>query len=109
MDEKGSKPTFLPTLDPFRDIDKNHTIVTEIITKLIRWEFSSVMFRSKITELTVGEFSSGNSLQDFVHGISSRVSWDGERQGVFGMGPNNYQINLFGILSGSDPLKNCRK
>ena len=37
-----------------------HAIVTEIITKLIRWEFSPVMFLSKITELIVGEFSSGN-------------------------------------------------
>ena len=55
---------------------KRHTIVTEIITKLIRWEFSPVMFLSKITELIVGEFSSGSSLQDFVHGISVRVSWD---------------------------------
>ena len=53
-----------------------HTIVTEIITKLIRWEFSPVMFLSKITELIVGELSSGSSLQDFVHGISVRVSWD---------------------------------
>ena len=53
-----------------------NTIVTEIITKLIRKEFSPVMFLSKITELIVGEFSSGNSLQDFVHGISVRVSWD---------------------------------
>ena len=51
-------------------------IVTEIITKLIHWEFSPVMFRSKITDLIVGEFSSGSSLQDFVHGISVRVSWD---------------------------------
>ena len=25
------------------------------------------------------------------------------------MGPNNYQINLFGIFSGNDPVKNCRK
>ena len=53
-----------------------NTIVTEIVTKLISWEFSPVMFLSKITELIVGEFSSGNSLQDFVHGISPRVSWD---------------------------------
>ena len=30
----------------------------------------------KITELIVGEISSSNSLQDFVHGISVRVSWD---------------------------------
>ena len=25
------------------------------------------------------------------------------------MGPNNYQINLLGIFSGNDPVKNCRK
>ena len=31
---------------------------------------------SKITEIIVGELSSGSSLQDFVHGISVRVSWD---------------------------------
>ena len=31
---------------------------------------------TNITELIVGEFSSGNSLQDFVHGISVRLSWD---------------------------------
>ena len=53
-----------------------YTIVTEIITKLIRWEFSPVMFLSKSTELIVGELSSGSSLQDFIHGISVRVSWD---------------------------------
>ena len=35
-----------------------------------------VMFLSKFTELIVVEFSPGNSLQDFVHGISVRVSWD---------------------------------
>ena len=52
------------------------TIVTDIITKLIRWEFSSVVFRSKITKLMIGEFPSGSSLQDFVHGISIRVSSD---------------------------------
>ena len=40
---------------------KTYTIVTEIITKLIRWEFSPVMFLSKITALIVGEFSSGSS------------------------------------------------
>ena len=98
------------------------TIITKIITKLIRWKFCPVMFLSnppghpareglisvyfgavwlcsghychqnhyqinslgifpgnvpvKITEVIVGEFSSGSSLQDFVHGISVRVSWD---------------------------------
>ena len=57
-------------------IHKATTSVTEIITKLIRWEFSPVMFLSKITELIAGELSSGSSLQDFVHGISVRVSWD---------------------------------
>ena len=31
------------------------------------------MFRSKITELIIGEFLSGSSLQDFVHRISIRV------------------------------------
>ena len=50
------------------------TIVTGIITKLIRWEFFPVVLRSKITEPIFGELSSGNSLQDFVHGISVRVS-----------------------------------
>ena len=44
--------------------------------KFIRWEFSPVMFLSKLTELIVGEFSSGSSLQDFVPGILVRVSWD---------------------------------
>ena len=51
-----------------------YTIVTKIITKLIRWEFSPVMFLSKITELIIGEFLSGSSLQDFVHEISVRGS-----------------------------------
>ena len=41
----------------------------------------------KNTEDIVGEFSSGNSLQDFVHGISVRVSLVGKRQGGFGNGP----------------------
>ena len=27
---------------------------------------------------------------------------------VSAMGPNNYQINSLGILSGNDPVKNCR-
>ena len=68
------------------------------------------MFRSKITELIVGEFSSGNSLQDFVHGISVRVSWGSVNGKVFSvMGPNNYQINSLGIFCGNDPVKNCRK
>ena len=87
-----------------------HTIITEIITKLIRWEFSPVMLRSKITELIVGEFLSGSSLQDFVHGILVRVSWDRLTARWFSvMGPNNYQINSLGIFSGNDPVKNCRK
>ena len=64
-----------------------YTIVIEIITKLLRLEFSPVLFLSKITELIVGEFSSGSSLQDFVHGISVECHGIGERQGVFGIGP----------------------
>ena len=63
------------------------TIVTEIITKLIRWEFSPAMFRSKITELIIGEFSSGSSLQDSVQGIRSECHWISEWKGVFGNGP----------------------
>ena len=50
------------------------------LVRLKSWGWGSfffpVMFLSKITELIVGECSSGNSLQDFVHGISVRASWD---------------------------------
>ena len=52
------------------------TVVTEINTKLIHWEFSPLMFRSKITKLIIREFSSGSSLQDFAQRISVRVSSD---------------------------------
>ena len=31
------------------------------------------------------------------------------RKVVSVMGPNNYQINLLGIFSGNDPVKNCTK
>ena len=47
-----------------------------MIAKLICWEFSPEMFWSKIADLIIGEFSSGGSLQDFVHGILVRVSSD---------------------------------
>ena len=51
------------------------TIVTDIITKLIRWEFSPVVLRSKFTELITGEFSSGSSLQQF----AGFCSWNSVR------------------------------
>ena len=34
----------------------------------------------------------------------------GERQGVFGIGPElTIKVNLLGIFSGNDTVKNCRK
>ena len=73
--------------------------------------FSPVMFLSKITELIVGELSSGSSLQDFVHGISVlECHGIGERQVVVSvMGPNKYQINSLGIFSGNDPVKELQE
>ena len=64
------------------------------------------MFLSKITELIVWEFSSGNSLQDFCSwsfGPSVMKSVNGKAFSV--MGPNNYQINSLGKFSGNDPVK----
>ena len=82
--------TFLKTIN---------TIVTAIITKLIHWEFSPVMFRSRITELIIGEFLSGSLLQDFAHGVSVRVSSDRRMWGVFGNGPetlsNEFAWNIY--------------
>ena len=89
---------------------KSNIVVTEFITKLVSWEFSPAMFRSKITELIIGEFSSGSSLQDFVHRISVWSVIGSVNGEVFSeIGPKNYQINSLGIVSGNDPVKNCRK
>ena len=72
--------------------------------------FSPVMFLSKITELIVGEFSSGNSLQDLFMEFWSECHGIAVNGKVFSvMGPNNYQVNSLGRFSGNDPVKNCRK
>ena len=52
------------------------------------------------------EFSSGRSLQDFVHRGSAIGSVNGQMFSV--MGPKNYQIDSLRIFSGNDPVKNCR-
>ena len=70
------------------------TIVTKIITKLIRCEFCLVMFQAKTTKSIIGEFSSGSSLQDSVHVIRSVRHWIGKGQAVFSNGPENF-INQF--------------
>ena len=67
------------------------------------------MFRLKITELILGEFSSwfiaGFCSQNF--GPSVIGSVDGKAFPA--MSPRKYQINLFGRFAGNDPVKNCRK
>ena len=86
------------------------TIVTKIITKLIRWEFSPVMFWSKITELLIGEFSSGGSLQDLALGNSVQVSSDRWTARYFRWwARKTIKYIHLGILSGNDPVKNYRK
>ena len=71
---------------PFRT--NNTTTVTEIITKLVRWEFSPEMFLSKITQLIIGEFSSGVVHCRILYmEFWSACRWICERQGVFGNGP----------------------
>ena len=61
------------------------------------------MFQSKTTKLIVGEFSSGSSLRDFVHGISANGKVFSE------MGPKIIKLIRMEYSFGKDPVKNCRK
>ena len=63
------------------------TLVTDIISKLICWEFSPVLFRSKFSKFINGEFSSGGSLQDLSTEFRSECHRIGEWQVVFDNGP----------------------
>ena len=68
------------------------------------------MFRSRITKLVIGEFSSGSSLQDFVRGnVGPSVIGSVNGKVFSAMGPYNYQTDSLEILSNNDPVKSCRK
>ena len=68
---------------------RTHTIVTEIITKLIRWEFSPVMLRSKLTKLIIWNFHPVVHCRILFTEFPSKCHQIGERQGVFGNGPES--------------------
>ena len=89
----------------FWRVRRDNTIVTGIITKLICWDISPVMFRSTIT----GLFHPVVHCRIVFTEFRSECHRIGERQGVFGNGPQNYQINLLGILPDNDPVKSGRK
>ena len=68
------------------------------------------MFRSKTAELMIGDFSSGGSLQDFVHGKVGPTVIGSVNGKVFSaMGQNFYQIDSLEIFSTNDPVKKCKK
>ena len=86
------------------------TIVTEIITNLICWEFSPVMFWSIITEFIIGEL-----FHPIVHckilfmEFRSKHHRIGQRTVFSVVGPKFYEIDSLGMVSGHDPVKNSRK
>ena len=73
--------------DVIHSILPGSTIVTEIITKLICWEFFLVMFLPKNAELIVGNFHPVVHCRILFMEFRSECHGIGERQGGFGNGP----------------------
>ena len=86
------------------------TIVTQIITKLTSLGIflgngPVKKYRTNIGGLFMWQFVAGFCSRNFGPSVLGLLSG----RAFSGMGPINYQINLLGILSGNDPVKDGRK
>ena len=67
------------------------------------------MFLSKNYRINYWGIFIGNSLQDFAWNFGPSVIGSVNGKVFSVMGPKHYQIDLLGMFSGNDPVKNCGK